>query len=289
MAEHKDIDELSGTVTTGHEWDGIKELNTPLPRWWLWTLYVTIIWGIGYMIAMPAIPYITGYTKGILGHSQRAVVAEDVAATAAARAEQAAQLEGASLDQVRSDPDLYNFAIAGGRSAFAVNCAQCHGTGGGGAPGYPNLLDDDWLWGGGVDQIMLTVRYGIRSGHDEARVNDMPRFGTDGILTGAEIRQVAAYVQKLAGVEHDAEAAVAGTELYVDNCVACHGEDGKGNMELGAPNLTDNIWLYGGDLGSIVASISRPQNAVMPNWDDRLDPVTIKQLAIYVHSLSGGE
>ncbi|MEQ9639283.1 MAG: cytochrome-c oxidase, cbb3-type subunit III [Alphaproteobacteria bacterium] len=289
MAEHKDIDEVSGTATTGHEWDGIKELNTPLPRWWLWTLYATIIWAIGYMIAMPAIPYITGYTKGVLGHSQRAVVAEDVATTAMARAAQASQLEGASLDQVRSDPDLYNFAIAGGRSAFAVNCAQCHGIGGGGAPGYPNLLDDDWLWGSGVEQIMLTVRYGIRSGHDEARVNDMPAFGADGILTGAEIRQVAAYVQKLSGQDHDAALAGEGQQLFAENCVACHREDGTGNRELGAPNLTDGIWLYGGDLGSITASIGRPQNAVMPSWVDRLDPVTIKQLAIYVHALGGGE
>ena len=287
MAQHKDVDAVTGTETTGHEWDGIKELNTPLPRWWLYTLYATIIWSVGYVIAMPAIPYISGYTKGMLEHSQRANVSAEIAAVQAARATAGEQLANASLEQVRADADLYSFAIAGGKSAFAVNCAQCHGTGGGGAKGYPNLVDDEWLWGGSVDEILYTISYGIRSGHDQARQNQMPAFGRDDILTPAQINQLVAYVRAISG--QGGEVTEAAKQLFADNCVACHGENGQGNKELGAPNLTDGIWLYGGDVASIHATITNSRNGVMPNWANRLEPVTLKQLAIYVHSLGGGE
>ena len=285
----KHVDEFTGTETTGHEWDGIRELNNPLPRWWLWTFYACILWAIGYWIAMPAWPLISSYTGGMLGYSQRATVAADLAGAVAEREVYAGKLETASLEQIRTDPELLNFALAGGRSAYAVNCSQCHGAGAAGSTGYPNLNDDDWLWGGTLQDIEQTILYGIRSGHDEARVNEMPAFGRDELLQADEIRAVAEYVLSLSGRATDAAAVAAGSAVFEEQCVACHMEGGKGNRELGAPSLADGIWLYGGEKADIVASVRNSRAGVMPHWQDRLSGTTIKQLAIYVHSLGGGE
>ncbi len=289
MAEKK-IDEVSGVETTGHEWDGIKELNNPLPRWWLWTFYATIVWAIGYMIVYPAIPLATEATKGIWNYSSRAAVNEELAKAKFERADILDKIVNSSVDNIRTDPTLFQFATAGGASAFKVYCSQCHGSGAAGGPGYPNLNDDAWIWGGTVEAIETTLQHGIRyAGDDETRVSDMPAFGADGILSRAEIADVAEHVLKLSGQEYDAAAEARGATVYAENCAACHGENGEGNQDLGAPRLSDQIWLYGGTRAEIIAQINRPKQGVMPAWGQRLDPATLKQLAVYVHSLGGGQ
>ena len=247
MARNIERDEISGTETTGHEWDGIKELNTPLPRWWLWTFYACIIWAIGYTIAYPAWPLINGATPGVLGYTSRGELVETVSAAKAAQKENLDKIAAANVDDILKDENLRSFAIAGGAAAFKVNCVQCHGAGAAGSPGYPNLNDDDWIWGGTAEQIHVTLQHGIRYAQDgETRDSQMPAFGTDGLLEPAQIGDVANYVVSLSGGSADAAKAEAGKQLYADNCASCHGDDGKGNKELGAPNLTDGIWLYGG-------------------------------------------
>lgn len=289
MAE-KHVDEISGIETTGHEWDGIRELDNPLPRWWLWIFYACVVWSIGYYIAYPAIPLVSGYTKGVLGYSSRAEVAKDVAAAKAAQASQREAIAAASLEEIRTKPDLLEFSLAGGKSAFVVNCSQCHGSGAQGANGYPNLNDDEWLWGGSLEAIHATITHGARNTQsDDARQSQMPAFGKDGILTNEQIDQVAEYVLSLSGNATDTVAAQAGQPLFEDNCVACHGEGGAGMAELGAPPLNNNIWLYAGDKKTVMESISNSRNGVMPAWGKILDDVTVKQLTIYVHSLGGGQ
>lgn len=289
MAGIRETDEVTGTETTGHEWDGIKELNTPLPRWWLWTFYATIVWAIGYWIVMPAWPLIGTYTKGVLGYASREVVANRIEQARAAQSGYIARIEAAALSDIRADPDLLGFALAGGRSAFAVNCSQCHGLGAAGSPGFPNLNDDAWLWGGTLDAIAHSVAYGIRSGHEDARAGPMPAFVRDEVLTRAQAEDAAQYVLSLSGRSEDPAAAGRGADVFAEQCVACHKEGGVGNAEVGAPNLSDEIWLYGGEKEAIVDSVSNGRAGVMPSWVDRLSPATIKQLAVYVHSLGGGQ
>jgi cytochrome c oxidase cbb3-type subunit 3 len=283
-------DAVTGTPTTGHEWDGIRELNTPLPKWWVYVLYATIVWSIGYYLLYPAIPWGLGYTQGLLGWSQRHEVVERIAAAQARQAVFVDRVKAASLAEIRADPDLLNFAHAGGRAAFADNCTPCHGSGAAGTVGYPSLADDDWLWGGDLEAIYTTVRHGVRwAADEETRISAMPRFGVDGVLGREQIDDVAEYVLSLGGTATDAAAAARGKPLFADNCAACHGADGKGLREFGAPRLSDRLWLYGGDKDAVVASITNARSGVMPAWATRLDDVTIKQLAIYVHSLGGGE
>ena len=275
--------------TSGHEWDGITEFDNPLPRWWLWTFYATVIWSIGYWVAMPAWPLVEGYTRGLLGYSQRAVVAGQIADRGAMQARYVERIAGASLEEIRADPELLSFALAGGRSAFAVNCSQCHGSGAEGAAGYPNLNDDDWLWGGSLERIAHTIRHGVRNDSDEdARFSEMPAYGRDEVLEPEQIDEVVRYVISLSsgkGALADGE----GAAIFAEECATCHGEDGKGNIELGAPNLTDAIWLHGGDYASIREQVENSRGGVMPAWGARLPPETIKQLAVYVHSLGGGK
>jgi cytochrome c oxidase cbb3-type subunit 3 len=290
MSEHHDIDTVSGRSTTGHEWDGIRELNTPLPRWWLFTFYATIIWAIGYWVVYPAWPLVRGYTTGLMQYSSRANVAVELADLEKIRGEKMAVLGSASLADIENDPALLALARARGKTVFADNCAPCHGSGGGGAKGFPNLNDDDWLWGGSLDQIMQTIQFGARSGNAKAHEGQMLAFGRDGILKRDEIVTVANYVRSLSGLAtapgFDAEA---GKKIFSENCVSCHGDGGKGNPEVGAPNLTDHIWLYGSDEATIIETITNGRAGVMPAWSGRLDPVTIKALAVYVHSLGGGK
>jgi len=284
----KDIDHVTGVETTGHEWDGIKELNNPLPRWWLWTFYACIIWAVGYMIAYPAIPLIKGSTPGLLGVTNRGNVAIEMAKAKDAQKTFLDQITSKSLDEIRKDQALFQFAQAGGRAAFAVNCIQCHGSGAQGGPGYPNLNDDDWIWGGNLEAIYTTIKHGIRfTGDDDTRTSDMPAFGED--LEKDQITQVAAFVAKLSGQESDASMAEKGAAIFAENCAACHGENGKGNHEFGAPDLSDAITFYGEKQEDIVRQINKPRHGVMPAWANRLDDNTIKQLAVYVHSLGGGE
>jgi cytochrome c oxidase cbb3-type subunit III len=290
MAEQHEIDRISGKTTTGHEWDGIKELNTPLPRWWLLTFYATILWSVGYWIAYPAWPLLSSYTRGALQYSSRANVSVELANLERIRGEKMAALGSASLADIEKDPALLALARARGKTVFGDNCAPCHGSGATGAKGYPNLNDDDWLWGGSLDQIMQTIQYGVRSGHPKTHESAMLAFGKEGVLKPEQIVTVANYVRSLSGLPtapgYDA---TAGKKIFADNCASCHGEAGKGNQELGAPDLTDKIWLYGSDEATIIETITNGRAGVMPAWVDRLDPSTIKAMAVYVHSLGGGK
>lgn len=286
----KERDELSGTETTGHEWDGIKELNSPLPRWWLWTFYATVVFAIGYSLYYPSIPLIKGATAGISGYSSRAEVAKDIARAAEAQSEIIERTRNSTIDQIAADDELRRFAVSAGQSAFKVYCVQCHGSGAQGAPGYPNLNDDEWIWGGDLETIHTSIRHGIRSDQDDdSRLSEMPAFGADELLENTEITAVTNFVLKLSGQEHDAALLSEGETVYADNCAACHGEAGKGDREQGAPDLTDAIWLYGSTPELILAQINRPKHGVMPPWLGRLGDVTVKQLAVYVHGLGGGE
>lgn len=290
MATQIEKDPETGTNTTGHVWDGIRELDNPMPKWWLYILYLTIAWAVGYAIFYPAIPWLDGHSKGTLNYTERTRIVADLAEARAAQAEFRGKIEAASLSEIRRDPNLLGFANAGGRAAFAENCAPCHGTGAAGGPGYPNLADDDWLWGGSLEAIHATLRHGIRWPHDDqSRVSDMPRFGDDELLTKAEISDTTEYVLSFTGKSTDDAAAARGKAIYTDQCLSCHGDDGQGNMEVGAPRLNDAIWFYGDDKATVAAQIAGPQQGVMPAWQDRLDPVTLKMLTVYVHSLGGGQ
>lgn len=282
-------DAVTGTETTGHEWDGIKELNTPLPKWWLYTYYASVLWSLVYFVFYPAWPSLSGHTPGILGWTQRGEIAEQMETVKASHAPMVARVAAASLEDIRKSSDLMSYAMAGGRSAFGVQCAPCHGAGGAGSKGYPNLVDDSWIWGGTLDEIYTTVQYGIRNTNDKSRLSQMPRFGADGILTAAQIADVAEYVLSLSRRSTDAAAVARGAPVYAENCAACHQEGGTGNTELGAPNLAANIWLYGGDKATIMESIRNSRQGAMPAWADRLDDATIKMLAVYVHALGGGK
>ncbi|MEM9583075.1 MAG: cytochrome-c oxidase, cbb3-type subunit III [Pseudomonadota bacterium] len=283
-----EIDKETGVDTTGHEWDGIKELNNPLPRWWLWCFYLTIIWGIGYTIAFPAWPMITGATSGLLGYSTRGEVAAEIERFELQNAEIKTALANVELANLSDNPDLQRFAIANGAAVFRAHCSQCHGSGAAGAVGYPNLLDDDWLWGGSIDEIAFTVRHGIRNTtDDDAHYSEMPAYGE--FMEEEEIEGAVHYVLQLSGQDHDATLAEAGAVTFTDNCAACHGDTGKGDPVQGAPNLTDAIWLYGGDADTLRETITYARYGVMPAWGQRLNASDVNAVAAYVHGLGGGE
>ena len=284
---HQDIDAATGTPTTGHEWDGIKELNTPLPKWWLYILYACMIWAFFYVILYPALPLPGGRTPGLLGWSSRGAVQADLADLRVQRAAMVDQLSKSTLQQIVADPKLAEFARAYGRSAFGNNCAPCHGSGGQGSKGYPNLNADRWLWGGTLDQISATITHGARSGDPDGHEGMMPAWGRDGLLTKEQIDDVANYVVSLSTpTKADVSA---GQKVFQENCSPCHGENAKGNVDVGAPNLTTKIWLYGGDKASIVETLTNGRGGHMPAWGGKLDPETIKALTVFVHSLGGGQ
>lgn len=284
MSDKKEIDSHSGVETTGHEWDGLKELNNPAPRWWLWVFFITVLWSVGYWVVYPAWPTLSGNTKGAADWTSHKKLAQEQAEILQRRGEFADKIKAHSLEEIQNDPELYAFAVAGGKTMFKENCAACHGTGAEGRPGYPNLNDDDWLWGGDLESIYHTLKFGIRSTHEDARFSQMPAFKE--ILKKEEIEAVADHVLSLSGSTKSNEK---GAAIFKQNCAACHGEEGKGNRELGAPNLADAIWLYGDSRYNIMQQIANPRHGVMPTWESRLPDETIKQLTIYVHSLGGGE
>lgn len=286
--KNRKTDDVTGTETTGHEWDGITELDTPMPRWWLIVFYICIIWSIGYWFYYPTWPTLSGEgerggTVGSAEWTQYTQLDEAQAEITALRAVYQSRFEASSFGEIQGDPTLYAYAVAGGKSAFGDNCATCHGTGGAGAPGYPNLNDDDWLWGGDVDAIYETLRYGVRGNHDETRFSEMPAFGE--ILSTDEVAAIADYV--VAGFP--ASSSSAGASLYSENCAVCHADSGEGLRDFGAPNLKDAIWFYGGTKGQIATQIKNPKHGIMPSWEGRLSDTTLRQLTIYVHSLGGGE
>jgi cytochrome c oxidase cbb3-type subunit 3 len=282
-------DAHTGRETTGHEWDGIRELNTPLPKWWLYVLLATIVWAVVLFVLYPAWPLGRTYTKGLLGYSTRVESDKGVAEMHARHADAMAKIQQLAPADIRKDPQLAAVAQVSGRTAFANNCQPCHGPSGQGRAGYPSLADDVWLWGGKLDDIQQTITYGIRSGNAQARVSDMPRFGTDQLLTAAQIQQVADYVMVLYGSPVAGADTAPGEKLFADNCAACHGEKGQGNRDVGAPPLASHVHLYGTDRATVVAQVTQPREGVMPAWTSRLDPATIKSLALYVHALGGGE
>ncbi len=284
----KQIDEPTGTETTGHEWDGIKELNTPLPRWWLWTFYATIVWAIGYTVAFPAWPLISSATTGILGYSSRANLDAELAAAKTAQSAMLTKVAETPVADILKDAELTRFASAGGKSLFKVYCSQCHGTGATGSEGYPNLNDDEWVWGGSIDQIYATIDHGARSPTDaDTHYNFMPAFADDGMLAPEQIDVVAAQVASLSGIEGGV-ASPEGEQLFGENCASCHGEGGRGLVDVGGPSLNDQIWLYEGTLAALKAQISVPRHGVMPAWGERLGDAAVKELAVYVHGLGGG-
>jgi cytochrome c oxidase cbb3-type subunit 3 len=289
----KDIDKVTGVETTGHEWDGLKELNNPAPMWWLWVFLVTVIWSIGYWVVYPAWPTIKGHTEGILGWTQYEKLENEQEEIVARKFDNLASLKSKSLQDIRQDAVLYEFAMKGGASAFKDNCATCHGIGAEGTLAYPNLNDDDWLWGGSLEDIYQTITHGIRSKTDDiTRDSLMPAFGRDGILGKDEISAVAEYVLTLSKEEGNFQQNAewqTGQQIFLDNCSACHGESGQGIRDFGAPRLNDEIWLRGNQKSDIISMIYNAKMGMMPNWQGRLDEETIKMLTIYVHSLGGGE
>ncbi len=280
-------DSVTGQMTTGHEWDGLKELNRPLPKWWIYIFYATIVWALVWFVLYPSIPGLHGYFHGTTGYSQRSAVDQDVAAVTKQRSAYMDRVKALSFDAIRKDPQLLAVAQTAGKIAFANNCQPCHGAGGGGNPGYPALAAGNWIWGGTLEDIQQTVTFGVRSGLDAARNGQMPRFGVDGMLKPEEIGQVAAYVMTLYG--KPGGNTVAGEKLFAENCAACHGEKGEGKREVGAPRLAGRAHLYGDDEATVVAQIKNPRLGMMPNWNARLDEATIKSVALYVHALGGGE
>ncbi|WP_372573348.1 cytochrome-c oxidase, cbb3-type subunit III [Ruegeria jejuensis] len=276
--------------TTGHTWDGIEEFDNPMPRWWLWTFYATIIWGVIYTIAYPAWPLVSSATAGVLGWSTRGDVASEIVAAEEANAEINARLAAINMEDIAEDADLRNYAVSSGAAVFRTWCAQCHGSGAAGAVGYPNLLDDAWLWGGDIENIHLTIAHGIRNEDDpDARYSEMPAFGRDELLTPEEIDQAVNYVMSLSGTPQDASLVEAGSVVFADNCASCHMEDATGDPEQGAPNLADALWLYGGDYDTLTETVTNSRFGVMPSWTNRLTEAQIRAVATYVHQLGGGE
>ncbi|MCB1441647.1 MAG: cytochrome-c oxidase, cbb3-type subunit III [Methyloceanibacter sp.] len=285
-------DEHTGYLTTGHEWNGIKELNRPVPTViWLF-LTTAFLAALACWILLPAWPLGNTYTHGLLRADQRQRVTEEIAEAASKRSAAVAQIESMTFDDIRSDPDLMRNVIETGRTLFGDNCAACHGSTGHGGPGFPNLADNAWLWGGDADAVAETIRIGINSDHPETRTSQMLAFGHDGLLDREAILNVIAYVRSLsnpASAKDHAEAVSAGAKVFASSCAACHGKDGGGNTAMGAPNLTDKFWIYGGDEESIFTTLTYGRKGHMPQWESRLTRVQRKILALYVVNLSSGK
>ena len=271
--------------TTGHSWDEISEYNIPTPSWWLIVWFICIIWAFIYWFFYPTWPTLSGNSKGSLQWSKFSQLQDAQQKVDAKKQKYLQQVQSSSFAEIKQNQQLMQFVLTAGKSAFYENCSACHGKGHQGGYGYPNLNDDDWLWGGKVEDIYQTLLYGIRSGHEKARANQMPSFGLDGVLKSSEIKEVASFVRSLSGLEKTNEN---GAKIFANNCVACHGNEGKGNQQLGAPNLTDKIWLYSSEPSEVYKTIYYSRAGVMPFWQVRLDDNTIKILALYIHSLGGG-
>jgi cytochrome c oxidase cbb3-type subunit 3 len=287
----KEIDQHSGVETTGHEWDGLKELNTPMPRWWLWTFLVCVIWAFGYWVVYPAWPTLTGHTEGSkkwTEYKQLKIAQKEIFAR---KKKYISRIKKASLEKIRTSQDLFDFSKQAGEILFKNNCSTCHQAGGAGAKSYPNLNDDDWLWGGTLEEIQTTITHGIRAKDDETHDSLMPAFGKDGILQKAEIEKIVQYLLSLSGKNDikNQKLIAEGKELFANNCASCHGKDAKGGKEFGAPNLADAIWLKATNADEIEAFVYNAKMGAMPNWGKRLSETEIKMLTIYVHSLGGGK
>ena len=279
--------------TTGHSWDGIEEFDNPLPRWWLWIFYATIIWSVVYWVLYPAWPLVRGATAGVLGYSSRADVDAEISAVDQANQVWYNQLMDTNLDDVASNAELQRFAVNAGAAVFRAQCSQCHGAGANGlrpGSGFPNLLDDEWMWGGTMDDIVQTVTYGIRNeDFPDTRYSEMPSFGRDQLLTEDQINEVVQHVLALSGQPHDNALATAGEQVFLDNCASCHGDNGAGDTFVGAPALNNAIWLYGGTEADIRATVTNAHFGIMPGFANRLPEAQIRAVAAYVHQLGGGQ
>jgi len=272
--------------TMGHEWDGIAELNNPLPRWWVIVFMVCIVWAVGYALIMPSFPAAKSFFAGLGGYSSREDVREEVAEAAKNQEQWLAPMQDVSVEEIIANPELHQYAMRGGEVIFKENCAACHMVGGAGAKGYPALVDDEWIWGGELKDIEQTIRHGIRWNQDDAtRTSEMPAFGRDELLTRPQIAMVADYVLSLSS---DTKATEEGKAIFADNCAVCHGDKGQGMQDVGAPPLNNQIWLYGGTRNDIMTQLMNPEHGQMPAWIGRLSDVDIKQVTVYVHSLGGG-
>jgi len=284
----RERDPLTGHETTGHEWNGITELNTRVPRTVWWAIGITHVWALIYWILMPSWPLVTTFYGGLLGANQQERVDEQLVEAQAARGDWATAMERMSIDEIRADPALMRVVVETAPALFGDNCAACHGENAAGGPGFPSLIDDDWLWGGEADTILETLRVGINSTHAETRVSQMLAFGRDGMLTRNEVRTVGAYVRSLSGAEVPEDARKAGAVLFADNCASCHGENATGIAELGAPDLTDAIWIYGGDEARVFETIYGGRHGWMPAWEGRLGLAERKILTIYIQDRGEG-
>jgi len=293
MAEDKRIDEPTGTQTVGHQWDGIEELDTPMPRWWLLSFYACIVFAIGYTVVYPAWPGLHGATKGLWGWNSRTALKNEMAAVKQSRAATLTAIAATPIEQLPANKALLDVAVRGGEAAFKVHCVQCHGSGADGirmGSGYPNLNDDDWLWGGDLKSLEYTITNGVRNPDiATTRTSLMPAFGKDAILSAAQVQDAVSFVRTVSRQDKPSRSSQRGAELFTANCAVCHGPDAKGNRTFGAPNLTDGIWLYGGSREAITQTVTNSRHGVMPAWGKRLDATTIKMLAAYVHSRGGGE
>jgi cytochrome c oxidase cbb3-type subunit 3 len=282
-------DPVTGRETTGHEWNGIKELDTPIPRGVLMFLIVTHLWAIAWWFFVPAWPLGTTYTKGLLGINQHTTVEARIVDGQQQRSSWTSRLESEPYDTILADEALMKTVRDTGRQLFGDNCAACHGRDGRGRANYPDLTDDDWLWGGGPELIEQTMRVGINTAHPDSRIGQMPAFGRDEMLDRTQVRDVAAYVYSLSNPAYSTpqniDRITAGKEVFATTCAACHGENAQGNRAVGAPNLTDAHWIYGGSLDTITASVHGGRQGHMPTWDERLTTAEMRTLAVYVHDL----
>ena len=284
-------DAPSGYLTTGHEWNGIKELNSPIPGIVFFFIAVTHVWALGYWLLMPAFPLGTTYTKGLLGADDRRSVMESVKGMQAARAAWVEQVEKKSYAEIQADRLLMISVREGGRSLFGDNCAPCHGQNARGAPSFPDLTRSS-LWGSTPEELAETIRIGVNSSHRESRVSQMPALGRDLVLKGNDISNVVAYVQSLGGTTPATPAGnipagtlAAGKAVYAEHCAACHGPEGKGKIDVGAPDLTDSYWTHGSDAASLHGVVWGGLRGVMPSWEGRLSNAERKILALYLVDL----
>lgn len=283
-------DSHTGYLTTGHEWNGIKELNTPVPRAVYFFLVTTALFAIGYWILMPAWPLGLSYTKGLLGIDQRDVVSQSLRQAALDRAAWTRRVETESFEAIRADPELMKVVKSAGRTLFGDNCAACHGSNAKGTKGFPDLTTSSRLWGGDAERIFETIRVGVNSAHQDTRTSQMPAFGHDQILQRKDVENVVAFVRSLSNPPRQGGTAIseeAGRAVFAANCASCHGERGAGNTEIGAPDLADQSWIYGGDLESIYATVWSGRQGRMPTWDARLTKLDRKILTLYVLGLRG--
>ena len=286
-------DPYTGYMTTGHEWNGIKELNSPVPRPVYFFLIVAGVFSVIYWILMPAWPLGVTYTRGLLGIDQRVTVSESLKQAALERGIWTGRIESESFKDIQADSRLMDMVRQTGPTLFGDNCAACHGSNAKGGKGFPNLTTVSWLWGGDPENIAETIRVGVNSPHPQTRTSQMMAFGRDQILKKDEIDNVVTYVRSLSdpaiGKQVSATKIDAGKAIFAANCVACHGDDAKGKADLGAPNLADRFWIYGGDAESVHTTVWGGRQGHMPSWEGRLSPLDRKILALYLIDLRGEE